>query len=141
MDPGTALAVVSLGIQVFQGLVSYYDAWKSYDADIAHTHRSLTNNLKTLQVLQHAALSNPINKSTDIEQVETAVLSCKDGLLSLQKKLTKIKPCDVSGGWSSVRAFGRRAFYPFRESTLSKLREIVEDLKDDLTLAVQVLQM
>jgi hypothetical protein len=130
MDPGTALAVVSLGIQVFQGLVSYYDAWKSYDADIAHTHRSLTNNLKTLQVLQHAALSNPINKSTDIEQVETAVLSCKDGLLSLQKKLTKIKPCDVSGGWPSVRAFGRRA-----------LREIVEDLKDDLTLAVQVLQM
>jgi hypothetical protein len=68
--------------------------------------------------------------SPQTEQVETAVLSCKDGLLSLQKKLTKIKPCDVFGGWPSVRAFGRRA-----------LREIVEDLKDDLTLAVQVLQM
>jgi hypothetical protein len=142
MDPGTALSVVSLGIQVFHGLISYYESWKSYEQDIGRTHNALAVNLNTLEALQNAfskTTSAPFHAQAHAEEI---ILSCRSGIQSLQKKLEKIQPCQIpDSSWSKIQSHGRRAFYPFRESTLSKLREIVADLRDDLTLALQVLQM
>lgn len=35
MDLGTAVGVISLGIQVLEGIVDYYSAYKDYGDDIA----------------------------------------------------------------------------------------------------------
>jgi hypothetical protein len=52
MDPGTALNVVSLGIQVCQGIVWYYQGWKGCPEDFAHTVRSVESLRKTLVLFQ-----------------------------------------------------------------------------------------
>lgn len=49
---GTAVGVASLGIQVCQGLRSYYDDWKTYDADISSTYSTITDLSKTLMILK-----------------------------------------------------------------------------------------
>jgi hypothetical protein len=41
MDPGASLAVVSLAMQVANGLLSYYELWKDCDEDVAEIQRSL----------------------------------------------------------------------------------------------------
>jgi hypothetical protein len=48
----TAIDVVSFGIQVCQGLLSYYDGWKDYDPDISSAHESVAGLSKTLAFLE-----------------------------------------------------------------------------------------
>lgn len=50
---GTAVGVISLGIQVCQGLVSYYKNWKSFDDDIAHLYAKIDGLRITLENLEH----------------------------------------------------------------------------------------
>ena len=102
MDPGIALSVVSLGIQVFEGLTSYYESWRSYEQDISRTHDALVINSGILQALQ-----GELSKSTSVTldaraQAEAIVLSCRDGIQSLQKKLEKFQPCRIpNSSWST----------------------------------------
>jgi hypothetical protein len=49
---GTAVGIASLGIQVCQGLLSYYDSWKSYDSDISSTYNTISDLSKTLILLK-----------------------------------------------------------------------------------------
>jgi hypothetical protein len=49
---GTAVGIASLGIQVCQGLLSYYDTWKSYDPDISSIYDAITDLSKTLILLK-----------------------------------------------------------------------------------------
>lgn len=49
---GTAVGIASLGITVCQGLLSYYDAWRSYDHDISSTYSDVDDLSKTLILLK-----------------------------------------------------------------------------------------
>jgi len=48
---GTAVGVISLGIQTAQGILWYYGAWKDRDKDISRMCTSLGNLTTTLNVL------------------------------------------------------------------------------------------
>jgi hypothetical protein len=49
---GTAVGIASVSIQVCQGLLSYYDAWKSYDSDVSSTYNGIADLSKTLTILK-----------------------------------------------------------------------------------------
>jgi hypothetical protein len=79
---GTAVGIVSLGIQVCQGLLFYYDAWKSYDSDISSTYNAITDLSRTLTILK-----TTLQQETDRERVgrvRTCVSSCEDAILELE---------------------------------------------------------
>ena len=74
--------------------------------------------------------------------MEQCLGSCIGGLDKLQKKLHKLQTHHVPSGvgqkaWTEIQ----RLCYPFKESTLVKLREIVSELRQHLSLAVQVLDL
>lgn len=48
---GSALGVVSVGIQVCQGLLSYYNAWRSYNSQISHCYNTIEGLNATLENL------------------------------------------------------------------------------------------
>lgn len=50
MDPGTALGVVSLGIQVCQGITWYYGEWKDCPEDVAGVAKSAESLGKTFEL-------------------------------------------------------------------------------------------
>jgi Cdc6-like AAA superfamily ATPase len=73
--------------------------------------------------------------------VKEGLDDCANGVDNLEKKLEKLRTHPAPIGfrqkaWAEVQ----RLYYPFRESTLAKLREIVGDLRGRLALALQVLQ-
>ena len=81
---GTAVGVASLGIQACQGLLSYYDAWKSYDSDISSTYDAITDLSKTLILLK-----TTLQQQEDEERlgrVRSCVKDCEDALLELEEK-------------------------------------------------------
>ena len=133
--------VASLGIQICQGLLAYYDAWRGYDSDVSNAYDSIEDLSKTLASLQGSLASDDLDEEKK-DRVKRCVHSCEESLTKLLQKSQKLRKYEQPEGvrrkaWAEVQ----RAWYPFRASTLAKLREIVADVCERLKLAVQVLQL
>ncbi|KJX98546.1 ankyrin repeat protein [Zymoseptoria brevis] len=138
---GSAVGIASLGIQVCQGLLDYYDGWKGYPTDIAGAYNSIADLNKTLALLKVSLDAKELDHDR-AERAKEALETCKDGLTRLSKKLQKLQTHEKPQGfrqrlWSEFQ----RGSYPFKASTLAKLREIVDDVMERLKPALQVLQL
>jgi hypothetical protein len=144
-DPFSAasstVGVVSLGLTVCQGLLEYYGSWKSYRRDIDTTCGSLASLISTISLLS-AAIHGRVLDNAAVTRVQECINSCQDGIRHLEKKLDKVKGCQLPVSLKDTfSSQTRRLFYPFKISTLAKLHETVSDLQGNLSLAIQVLQM
>ncbi|KAF1824732.1 uncharacterized protein K489DRAFT_354998, partial [Dissoconium aciculare CBS 342.82] len=133
--------LASLGIQVCQGLLAYYDGFKDYHADISSTYRNIASmndvfaSLKSL--LEDTSLS-----SKNRAHVQSGILACEATLHKVHGKLKKLRTHDEpSGAKQKAWADLQRLFYPFRASTLAKLKELMEELRGNLSMAIHVLQL
>jgi hypothetical protein len=136
---GSAVGIASLGIQVCQGLLSYYDAWKSYDSDISGTYDAVTDLSKTLTILK-TTLREEVDRER-VGRVDTCVKGCEDALLKLDEKRRSLQEYSQPEGLrQKMRSGLQRSWYPFRKETLAALKGSVTDVQERLKLALQVLQ-
>ena len=87
---GSAVGIASLGIQVCQGLLSYYDARKDYKSDVRSTYDSIADLSKTLTLLT-ASLYNGQLDEERTARVKSSLQSCEESLIKLSKKLQKLR--------------------------------------------------
>lgn len=73
--------------------------------------------------------------------VQSAIDSCVASITELQSQLIKVQGINGPSIWSKVHGHGRRLLYPFRESTLLKLNGIVAEMRENLSFALDVLQL
>ena len=146
MDPfsisaGTA-SFISLGLQVCRGLLAYYSSWKCFEEDIQAFYTKAEGLAKIFTVLD-GAVQNPKLHQDAVKLIQDQMSSCADNLKKLEKTFEKVKKGNFRGNsiLDKVKAQGRRAFYPFRESTIAKLKENVSGVLEDLQVAVQALQL
>jgi hypothetical protein len=137
---GTAVGVASLGIQVCQGLLDYYQACESYDRTIQEAQKWIIHLQRTLVILGDV-LQGANAKQDIFQNAQTGILNCEDGIRKLEKKLRKIRKGDPGTAKEKTRAMGHRLVYPFQQSTIAKLKECVKDLFDHLLLSIQMLQV
>ncbi|KAL9118762.1 MAG: hypothetical protein Q9187_004691 [Circinaria calcarea] len=138
-----AVGVISLGIQVCQGLVSYCNAWKSHDKDMGDASEKLGGLRLTLETLQDImpkiGVSDPSALSV-LQTVYRQISSSNNGLGKLQAALTKFETLGTPASFrESLRNFKQQSLYPFRKDVLKELRSAVTDLQANLDSAVQVL--
>lgn len=135
---GSAVGVVSLGLQTCHGLLKYYGSWKNGRKDVAAMCDLVESLAKTLTLLDSTA-----SGSSEPElNVQSSLAACRSGIEKLEQKLSKVQK--VSGPEklsTKLHDQGRRLLYPFRESTLAKLKEIVSDIRSNLSLAVNTSQL
>jgi hypothetical protein len=137
---GTAVGIASLGIQVCQGLLDYYDSWKSYDSDISSTYNAITDLSKTL-ILLKTTLQQRVDEER-VGRVRTCVKDCEDALLELEKRRYSLQKYGQPEGLRhKMRAGLQKTWYPFRKETLKALKASVTDVQERLKLALQVLQL
>jgi hypothetical protein len=137
---GTAVGIASLGIQVCQGLLDYYDSWKSYGSDISSTYNAITDLTKTL-ILLRTTLQQQADEER-VRRVRTCVNNCEDALLELDKKRHSLQEYSQPEGLrQKMRSGLQRSWYPFRKETLEALKASVTDVQERLKLALQVLQL
>lgn len=138
---GTAVGIASLGVQVCQGLISYYHDWQSYHEDISTACDKVGSLERTFALLKES-LGQPSLDANRSAQVYSSLMSCKASLHGLEKRCTKLQ---TSGQPTSLRdrtvAVTKRTLYPFKASTLAKVSETVNDMLDQLSLAVQALNL
>lgn len=135
------MGVASLGIQVCQGLLSYYDSWKDYKTDLSDTRKCIADLEKTFELIRGTLGSAQLDHDR-AERAKECMQACEEGIQKLKKKLDKLNTHVNPTGlrqktWTELQ----RVWYPFRSSTLAKLRETVESLQLHLFRAVQALQL
>jgi hypothetical protein len=142
---GSAIGVISLGLSVCQGIISYCGSWKDHDYEI----RSLSNKacgLKdTLGLLQklvrHDGPVDAENNGSVYADVEDKVLACTAEIDKLNETLQQCRGRDQQPSSSlrgKLRAQGKRAVYPFQRASLLSPKDTLESLQMNLDTALQV---
>jgi len=151
MDPLSALSVasaasgfISLGIQTCEGILKYYSSFKNARADVKRMYSSMERLRATLEQVSRVLTSATTPIIAEIgDEVQRNVQGLELGLITLEKELDRIRITREAGSgvWGTVEAAARRSLYPFRESTLTKLREIVEESLTQLFFILNILQL
>ena len=139
---GTAVGVISLGIQVCQGLVSYYEKWKSFDDDIANLHAGINGLRITLENLEFTLPKFRNSNASIIADVEKKIVSSINGIRKLEDVLAK---CHSSVSANIVQQKGYRllqkTFYPFKKATIQDLNHNVTNLQHNLETSLHSLTL
>ena len=139
---GSAVGVISLGIQVCEGLLTYYESWKGCHQDIENTSKSIASLTETLELVSRVVRNRKGQGEPVEQQISSIVVRCLTGIEALSKELEGFEKYPESADIrSKIKSHMRRLYYPFKESTLAKLRDSVHDVRDDLVPALAVLQV
>lgn len=137
---GTA-GLLSLGITVCQSLLDFYESWKNAEESVAKTYVSIEELSKTFRLLSKTVEYKEFNGEV-VDQVRDSIRSAEESIHSLERKLNKVRVVALQDGWrNKAKAQFRRTLYPFKESTLAKLRELSSETRDNLSLALNLLQI
>ena len=138
----SAAGLVSLGLTICQALLKFYGSWKGAEDDVKRMYNSVEVLTKTFTCLRRSIGQSRFNKDV-VARVEESIRMCESDLVALKKKISKINSVlQADRGWSQkLRSQFQRTLYPFKESTIVKLKEICSDLQANLTLALETLQM
>lgn len=139
---GTAVGVISLGIQVCQGLMSYYENWKSFDDDIAHLYAKSNKLRITLENLEYTLPKLRHSNANVMTDVEEKIVSSLKEIGKLEKALNK---CRSSVSANTIQQKGYRllqkTFYPFKKATIQELENNVTDLEHNLKTSLHSLTL
>jgi hypothetical protein len=141
MEAGTALAIVSLSVQVLTGAMNYYKYWKDCEQDLRDLQTALER-LVTILCHLESTLQKPCLDPIMASMIASACKGLGQGVNEMKILLETVQQHGESSNLiERVKRAGRRACYPFRASTISRFMEIVEDMTDHLGLGLQVLSL
>ncbi|KAK6860857.1 hypothetical protein PG995_004493 [Apiospora arundinis] len=139
---GSAVGIISLGIQVTQSLFDYYTALRSQHSDAAHTAKRLDSLAELLKRLHQHCENRKfrVDEAESVRRIESLIQECQEFIQELRGEADKFKKTPATNIQSAVKITARRVAYPFRKSTLQKLDEDIAEITDRLKLALQILQ-
>jgi len=137
----SAVGIASIGIQICQALLAYYEDWKSYHSDIISTYDSINDLGRTLVLLRGSLNDDAIDEERK-NRVKTSLRLCENSLTKLSEICQKLRHYGQPEGirrkvWAELQ----RAWFPFKAGTLAKLQANVGDAREHIKLAVQVLHL
>ncbi|EFX04325.1 hypothetical protein CMQ_1253 [Grosmannia clavigera kw1407] len=126
---------------VTQSLVDFYSAYKNQKADIEDIIKrldKLCGVLETFRSLTDRKFRN--DEKNVLKNIENSVEDYEEFINELREEAQKLtrKPADTIS--AKARTVARKAAYPFRQSTLRKLEESIDEAVSHLSLALQTLQ-
>ncbi|KAM0126209.1 hypothetical protein ACHAO1_010206 [Botrytis cinerea] len=138
---GTAVGVVSLGLQVSQGIVSYYSAYRDQAEEIDGIAQRTQALHTTLKHLQASLRSLHSNHTSAVTLVAATVASCEDNIKTLETTLQKCQHSVPVGTREKIYSLGKKAIFPFRQATIQRLENIVGKLQANVDMAIMALQL
>ncbi|RMZ92142.1 hypothetical protein DV736_g628, partial [Chaetothyriales sp. CBS 134916] len=135
--------MLSHGVQVTQSLIKFYVSFKDQNTDVARTTANLESLSSILQSL-FSALEHRIFRTDEqdlIKEIGSSVRQCEDLIRELKEEFEKFDEDWVNGFKSRNKTAGRRVKYPFRQSTLQKLDENIKEIRSNISLALELMQV
>jgi hypothetical protein len=145
MDPGTVLGVVSLGLQVCNGLLGYLKDWKACPKEVQDVCQSLQGTEKTLNLIQNIGKRLPDEPAA--VRIEVSLRRCRGIFEELQQELKELNKNHDHDSNSTerirfkVKSQWLRANYPRKKGTIQNLLKLLHEQEDNLVLLLEILQM
>ena len=113
------------------------------NSDLAGTIKQLESLSDTLQHLEATVLRRNFLSDEQglISNIEESITRCDELIQELQDECSKFSKIPRHNIKAAVRIAGRRAAYPFRQRTLQKLEEDINEIRANLVPALSVLQL
>lgn len=121
----------------------YLGTWKDAESDVRKMYTSIESLTQSFALLKDI-LAKPCFDARVLRRVEESIQLCEDGIGCLDKKLKKIQatPQRAADKWNiKAKAQLHRALYPFKESTVVKLREVSNEMQSHLHLSLEILHV
>jgi hypothetical protein len=113
-DPGSAVGILSLGVQVAQGLVKHYSSFKAYDVDIARAIEHVERLYSTLAALEAPLSRFELSNDSVPERVRISLNSCRQELSNLEDVVKKCAEVSVPHSISTrIQRVKTKTLYPF----------------------------
>lgn len=141
MDPGTALGVVGLVCDIAKDLYNFYKLWKNCEKDVEEVRVQLIWLHKAFKTTREV-VRNPNLPADGKNLVLEAIARCNDAaneLRNLREKIVPKSPPETV--LEKLKAQGRKACYPFRKSTVTAIVEEIDDCRQSLDVAVNLLSL
>lgn len=140
---GGIVTLISFGVQVIDSFVNFYTLYKDQDSDVARTTTRLESLLGTLRFLGTALQSRTFQPDEQglIKNIESSACNCDELIRELSEEYEKFDRTSTTGIEGIIRVAGRRLAYPFRRSTLEKFNEAIDEIRHNLSLALDVLHL
>jgi hypothetical protein len=137
-----AAGIVSFGITICQGLITYYQAWDAWEDDVRNAVQDVESISRFLALFEARIDKLSTAQADIINQAHTVKARIAEAVKKLEDIQDKCKAIPAQNGkrhrW---RNFSRRSLYPFKQSTLRELQDAVSQARDGLTSLLQLLQM
>ncbi|KAL4750028.1 hypothetical protein BDW72DRAFT_194272 [Aspergillus terricola var. indicus] len=135
--------LLTLGIDVTQKLLDFYSAYKNQASDLIQITRNLESLLVIFDTLDNALkVRQPQTYEKQLfVSINNAIMDCKEIIEELHAECRKFREKSTTGFKGRIQVAGRQAAYPFRKSTLQKLEEDISEIRNNLSLALDVLQV
>ena len=133
----------SLGIQVAELFIKFYNSYRSQNTDVARMTTKLESLRDTFRSLD-AALQKRVFRPDEqnlIRNIESSAHNCDELIKELEEEYKKFDEAATIGIKNAIKVASRRATYPLRQSTLQKLDETISEIRENLTTALGVLQL
>jgi hypothetical protein len=139
----SVLTVISAGIAVTNSLVDFYTSYKHQDSKLRSTTEKLQDLLDIFESLRNSVSNRKfqLDEQSLVEKIEASILTCEEMIEELRSECEKFNKSTAHGFIGVVQVAGRRATYPFRKSTLEKLDEDIDEIRDNLNFALAALQL
>lgn len=139
---GTVVSVISLGLQVCQGLVSYYQDYQGQDEKVADILRDVSTLNNSFEALQHCLSKLNPGQLDTIVQAGDSVIECAAAVERLKQLLAECHRTAIPADFKErIQILARKAAFPFRQSTIKDLRDTVKGLQTNVIIALQTLQL
>lgn len=141
---GTAVGVISLGIQACQGPYDYISAIQSRGKDLDALSRqiqSLNSAFQALKVVIPKVESLPRPNATAIDALQKCVTNCEHGVGQLQEQLKSLQKTTTKDVKGRIIDAGRKAAFGLRRGELSSMQEKLQSTTAAAELALQIVSL
>jgi hypothetical protein len=137
---GTAVGILSLGIQVCGGLFQYYAQFRGLHADIDDILGRVENLEGILRGLEPLIRRYESGDGKAPSQLQLALTACEKALQRLKGISEKCYNTKGAKGLQErITLVRRRILWPFKKETLRELQDTLNGFQDNLSLALQSL--
>jgi len=136
---GTAVGIVSLSIQLCQGIVWYVDGVRDAKDKAQQVIAEMNRFVDLLELLENVV--GNLETGPSVVATQSGIVACSTAINQIRSKVGDLNSGGGSGLRVGMKKLTKRMTFPFKEPEIKYWKTVVSDIQQTLQTALQALQM
>jgi len=136
---GSVVGIVSLGLQLCKGLISYIDCVKTAKEKAEHITAEVDRLTDVLELLE--AVVGKMDAGPIVNVTRTGIISCTVAIEKIKERLAKINYSKGSGIRAGLRDVKEKLRFPLKQADILYWKTVLLEVQQCLQTAIQVLYL